>query len=60
MIELIIVIIIALWIIVGGLVYVARQKFDNANLINDSWWHILAHGPSIWIARLSVKSCRRI
>ena len=57
MTALIILSIIGIWTIIGGLIYAGRMKFGSANLMNDSRWIILAYGPPIWIARLSVKLC---
>ncbi|KKM91208.1 hypothetical protein LCGC14_1230710 [marine sediment metagenome] len=47
--------IIGLWTIIGGLIYTYKLWFGNARLLYDSRWIILACGPPIWIARLSVK-----
>lgn len=55
MIELIIVTAIALWVIVGGMVYMCRGLWGSADLIEDSRWAILAHGPAVWAARLLIK-----
>ncbi len=55
MTALIILSIIGLWTIVGGLLYAYKLRFKNARLLYDSGWAILAYGPPVWLARLSVK-----